>query len=159
MNRSGVPIPIDQGFAATPGAAQTFIYREGRVTEAVNAVAISYAPSFKCTGAGTSQAAADRIIAAFEKEYPAALVDPARVEGVAVEPAVLARIVGDLACLASLPGGDPFVADQASALFASPRHGAAAFAALDRLASAGDSAAARFARQMRAYARPRGSMG
>lgn len=111
---------------------------------------LSYAPSFECT-AGASPTAADAMLAAFEADYPKALVDPATVELQQLAPATLQRIVADLGCLAGQVGGDAFIPEQAVALFASRRHGAAAFAALDVLARSGDAAAERFLVQMRGY--------
>lgn len=113
---------------------------------------VAYTPSLRCSGTA-SQADADAMLAAFEREYPASLVSSAQVEGVKIPPATLDDIVASLSCLAAQPGGDPFVPEQAAALFASKRHGAAAFEAVERLASAGDEPARRFAEQMRAYTR------
>lgn len=132
--------------ALAPGAARTPAYSRSLRDQPV------VYPGVGCPTQHGSQAEADQAIAAFERAYPAALVDPATVERRTVAPAVLTRIIANLPCLAALPGGDPFVAEQASALFASRAHGRAAFAALDRLAAT-DPRAARFARQMRAYVR------
>lgn len=112
--------------------------------------AIVYAPSFAC-GKPVGPAGADAMLAAFETEYPKALVDPAQVELQDVTPATLEHLVADLACLAGQIGGDPFVPEQAAALFASRRYGVAAFAALDALARSGSGEAERFGVQMRAY--------
>jgi hypothetical protein len=114
---------------------------------------IAYQPSMACTpytGSktvmnGVQQQRADALIAAFERDYPAALVNPARVEGALLDPVTLARIVDDLACLSTQPGADPFVPEQAAALFASKRYGKAAFALLAKKGQL------RFAKQMRAY--------
>ncbi len=109
---------------------------------------VIYTPSLRCTAAtatASGQARADALIAAFEREYPAALVDPARVEQAMIAPATLQVIVANLACLSKQPGADPFVPEQAAALFASRRYGKAAFALLARTREA------RFARQMRDY--------
>ena len=123
------------------------------VTARPTMAVISYTPTQHCTpfvGSarrvnGVQQQHADMLIDAFEKDYPAALVDPDRVESAVVSPATLKAIVADLACLATQPGGDPFVPDQAAALFASKRYGAQAFALLAK------SGNARFAKQMRDY--------
>lgn len=157
--RGGAITVTMPGFSNTgpAGPATSFTLKGSRMVAAgkengptAAAKPVSYTPSFRCSEPVT-QAAADAMLAAFEKDYPAALVAPAQVEGAAIPPAVLERIVADLSCLAGQPGGDPFVPEQAAALFASPRHGAAAFAALERLASAGNQRARRFAVQMRGY--------
>ena len=114
---------------------------------------VAYTPSMKCTPftgsakitSGVQQQRADALIAAFERDYPAALVDPSRVERALLDSATLARIVNDLACLSTQPGADSFVPEQAAALFASKRYGKAAFALLAKRGQA------RFARQMRAF--------
>lgn len=141
------------------GPAETFTLKgkkmvgTGKASEAKPASAtVSYAPSFHCSEIVT-QAAADTMLSAFERDYPASLVAPAQVEGVTIPPATLARIVADLSCLASQPGGDLFIPEQAAALFASRRYGAEAFDAVEKLASEGDERARRFATQMRAYSR------
>ena len=122
-------------------------------TPILAAPAVTYTPTQRCTpflgGSkqvnGVQQQRADQLIAAFEDDYPAVLVDPKRVEAASISPAILQKIVSDLACLATQPGADPFVPEQAAALFASRRYGAQAFAILARNANA------RFAKQMRSY--------
>ena len=122
-------------------------------TPTLAAPAVTYAPTQRCTPflgdakqiSGVQQQRADQLIAAFEVNYPAALVDPKRVEAASISPAILQKIVSDLACLATQPGADPFVPEQAAALFASRRYGAQAF---DILARNGNT---RFAKQMRSY--------
>jgi hypothetical protein len=114
---------------------------------------LAYTTSLACTpynGSKTvinsaQQQRADALIAAFERDYPANLVDPVKVESTVVAPATLARIVADLACLSTQPGADPFVPEQAAALFASKRYGKAAFTHLVKRGQV------RFAKQMRAY--------
>ena len=114
---------------------------------------VSYKPSLICTPykgskaviSGAQQQYADRLIAAFERDYPTTLIDPKRIENAAIAPTLFAQIVDHLACLSTQPGADPFVPEQAAALFASKRYGKAAFA---RLAQTKQAA---FARQMRAY--------
>ncbi len=115
---------------------------------------IHYAPTMRCTpfvgnenvATLAQQNRADALIESFEKAYPPALVDPTRVEIAIVPSATLKTIIVELACLSTHPGADPFVPDQAAALFASKRYGNAAFAVL------AESGNARFARQMRSYA-------
>ena len=114
---------------------------------------IDYAPTLRCTafvGAKNAptrvqQQRADALIAAFEKAYPSGLVNPSRVDTAAIPPTTLKVIVEQLACLSTHPGADPFVPEQAAALFASKRYGKTAFALLAK------SGNARFARQMRRY--------
>ncbi|TRW17351.1 hypothetical protein [Glacieibacterium frigidum] len=140
-----------------PGPARTFRLQGDRMTAtdetspqpATTTAPLAYAPTFRCEGL-VDAAAADAMLAKFEAEYPKPLVSPALVEGQRIAPATLTRIVTDLSCLAAQIGGDPFVPEQAAALFASRRHGADAFAALDRLAVS-DEQAARFRDQMKAY--------
>lgn len=148
-----------QGFSnvGDPGPARTYTYDENRMIEdtvpptSASRDVVGYTPTFRCAGIA-SQEQADAMLAAFETEYPPALVDPARVDGAVLDASTLQRIVADLACLAAQPGADAFVPDQAAALFASRRHGRSAFEALDALAQRGDARAKRFAMQMRAYA-------
>ncbi|SOB86585.1 hypothetical protein SAMN06297144_1691 [Sphingomonas guangdongensis] len=71
---------------------------------------------------------------AFYQRYPKELADPARVDGVALNGAALANVVGYLACVATLTDYDPVVAENSLALFESPVHGRAAFARLTALA-------------------------
>ena len=99
----------------------------------------------------------DRLVAAFEKRFPKALRSKTGAERASLTPSVLDALVRELACLASLPGGDPFVPETATTLFASKRHGRAAFAILDRMAADAAASLARreaaraFAVQMGAY--------
>ena len=117
------------------------------------------APYAKPTDRPTPEelAVADRLVNAFERSYPKALAGEASVERTPLGSDALARLVADLACVSSHPGADPFVPEQALALFASKRHGRAAFAALNALARseaaspALRSAARAFERQMRSY--------
>jgi hypothetical protein len=118
---------------------------------------VTYSPAERCTplvrSARTTTAAelarGDALIAAFERTYPQALVDPATVDTVTIAPPTLRVLVDDLACLSTQPGGDPFVAEQAAALFASKRYGPAAFGWLARTGRT------RFAQQMRRYSAAR----
>ena len=90
---------------------------------------------------------------AFYRRYPTSLADPKGVDHVTLDAAAIDNVVGYLACVATLTDGDPTVADNAAALFASPRHGAAAFAALTARAHADTpegKGAARFLQQMKA---------
>jgi hypothetical protein len=96
------------------------------------------------------------LVDAFEKRYPRALVGEASVERLALDPGQVGNAAAYLACVAGLTGLDVFVAEQGLALFASRRHGRAALAALDRIASGTgpEAAGARdYARQIRAYLR------
>lgn len=114
---------------------------------------IDYTPALHCTPfvgtknapTGAQQRRADALIAAFEKSYPPRLVDPSRVELETIPPTTLKTIVAQLACLSTHPGADPFVPEQAAALFASKRYGKTAFALLAK------SGNGRFATQMRSY--------
>ncbi len=90
----------------------------------------------------------------FEKQYPSKLVDPATVDSVTLTASEIEAIALFAACAAARTGYEPFVADNASALFASTRHGNAAFAALKRLSRAPGiegKAAKAFDDQMRDY--------
>ncbi|PCG08081.1 hypothetical protein COA17_15185 [Sphingomonas ginsenosidimutans] len=90
---------------------------------------------------------------AFYRRYPTSLADPKGVDHVTLDGAAIDNVVGYLACVATLTDGDPTVADNAAALFASPRHGVAAFAALTTRAKAETpegKGAARFLQQMKA---------
>ncbi len=88
----------------------------------------------------------------FEQQYPAALINPATVDEQSLTANDIAKIAGFAACAAAKTDFEPFVADNASALFASKTHGAAAFAALERLSREPGfegTAAKAFAEQMR----------
>ncbi len=90
---------------------------------------------------------------AFDARYPAALNDADGIETLALDQAQIAGIVDYLVCVAGRTDGDVGVAEAGYTLFGSKRHGAAAFAALDRLAKGGDAATAARAYevQMRGY--------
>ncbi|MEH3143808.1 MAG: hypothetical protein PGN34_00245 [Methylobacterium frigidaeris] len=91
---------------------------------------------------------------AFYRRYPRSLEGEGAVERVALDRGEVANVVGYLACVAGLTGYDPTVAEQGLALFASRRHGAAAFAALDGIARGGRPEAGfatAFRRQIRGY--------
>lgn len=113
-------------------------------------------PVADCSTLLASTADPQTLLDAFERDYPAAYADPARVDD-AVRGEEVPELARSLACLAGVTAFEGFLADQASALFASPRHGRAAFAAL---AAAGKGEgreaeyARRFADQMRAVIRP-----
>ncbi|NJR77166.1 hypothetical protein [Sphingomonas corticis] len=106
-----------------------------------------------CTSVKASALVGGALGDAFYRRYPKSLADPAAVETLALDDSEMANVVGYLACVATLTDGDPVVADNAAALFASPRHGRAAFARLEALAAKGGAeaaGAARFLRQMKA---------
>lgn len=90
---------------------------------------------------------------AFEKLMPAILVGDG-VNDIAISDADMKKLTGFLACSAAAMEWDAGVPDAAGNLFSSPRHKAAAFAALDANAKGtGEKAdnARKFAEQMRAY--------
>jgi hypothetical protein len=90
----------------------------------------------------------------FEKQYPPALIDPNSVDEQTLTPDDMAAIVRFAACAAAKTDFEPFIADNASALFASKKHGNAAFAVLEKMSrTAGFEAKAAkdFANQMREY--------
>ena len=113
-------------------------------------------PVADCATLLASPADPQSLLDAFERDYPSAYADPARVDG-AVPADTVPELARSLACLAGVTSFEGFLSDQASALFASRRHGPAAFAAL---AAAGKGSgreadyARRFAEQMRAVIRP-----
>jgi hypothetical protein len=91
-----------------------------------------------------------------ERVYGAALVGERSVEREKISPAEMADMTRTMACVASW-NGTASIADSFAALFASRRHGKAAFAALavhakNKTATASDRRAAQeFASQMRSY--------
>jgi hypothetical protein len=89
----------------------------------------------------------------FDARYPSALNDADGIETLALDEGQVANIVGYLACVAGRTNGDVGVAETGYTLFGSKRHGAAAFAALDRLEKGGEQAdaAKAYAVQMRGY--------
>ncbi|WP_019368950.1 MULTISPECIES: hypothetical protein [unclassified Sphingomonas] len=91
---------------------------------------------------------------AFYARYPKALAGEASVEQLALDPAALDNVVRYLVCVAGATDYDPVVAENAFALFASRRHGAAASHALSALARSSDPAAGaarRFDAQISGY--------
>ena len=101
---------------------------------------------------------ADEVSDLFEKQYPTALVDVNIVDEQSLTSDDMAAIVRFAACAAAQTDFEPFVADNASALFASKKHGNAAFAALEKISrnpGFEGKAAKEFAAQMRAYAEER----
>lgn len=125
----------------------------GTTAADTGATAMPTGPLPDCAALLAERGDPEALLGQLERTYPAAYADPSRVDAAVAADSVplLAR---SLACLGGLTGYDAFVADQAVALFASRRHGAAAFAALDRMAAGGGPQAAyarEFAAQMRDY--------
>lgn len=109
-----------------------------------------------CATLLTTTADPQSLLDEFEQSYPAAYADPALVDD-AVPADAVPQLARSLACLAGVTAFEGYLADQASALFASSRHGPAAFAALAAAAkTTGREAdyARSFADQMRAVIRP-----
>lgn len=131
-------------------------YTAAAIPAELETPAMTARPVADCTTLLASSADAQSLLDRFERDYPAAYADPARVDD-AVPADTVPELARSLACLAGVTSFEGFLADQASALFASPRHGRAAFAAL---AAAGKGSgreaeyARRFAEQMRAVIRP-----
>ncbi len=110
------------------------------------------------TCATLEQGSPDTVATLFEQHYPAPLVSPDTVDDIELSVADLDSLTAFAACAAAKNDYEPFVADNASALFASKRHGAAAFAALRRAAAGSGfaaDAAQEFGDQMRRYVKPR----
>lgn len=96
---------------------------------------------------------------AFYARYPKALAGEASVEQLALDPAALDNVVRYLVCVAGATDYDPVVAENALALFASKRHGAAARQMLAALAHSTDPAAGaarRFDAQIAGYLHSQG---
>lgn len=79
----------------------------------------------------------DARLAEFDRAYPREWRRRGGIKDVEFTPAELRRAVTGLACLSTWPGADPLVPDAAAALFASRRHGTAAFEQLDGIARGG----------------------
>ncbi|MFJ7440134.1 hypothetical protein ACIQW5_20995 [Methylorubrum thiocyanatum] len=116
--------------------------------------AVEGLPLPSCAEVQASKLVGGALAETFDGRYPRDLADPRKVERIALDADAVANVAGYLACVAGLTDGDVNVADQGIALFASRRHGRAAFVALDAISrsDAPWAAGARaFARQMRAY--------
>lgn len=74
------------------------------------------------------------VIADFERTYPAQYRRLGQLKRTEIAPDELRNTVVGLACLATWPGAEEVVPRTATPLFASKRHGPAAFAALDAVA-------------------------
>lgn len=102
----------------------------------------------------SGKANTEALLAAFNTDYPATLVNEATVEGVSISEPEMERLTAYLACVADLTDYFPEVADGALALYASKRHGAAAFHALQQHAKNSGidgKAAQQFLEQMQHY--------
>jgi hypothetical protein len=96
----------------------------------------------------------DEVSNLFEKHFPAALIDPGRVENVSLTQNEISLLAAFAACAAAKTDFEPFVADGATAFFGSKKHGNTAFSALEstsRKPGFEGKAAKEFAEQMRNY--------
>ncbi len=140
---------------SSPGApAAVFAYAAGRVvpvaaaapaadiamTSGASAPVVdpvdAWAGPGGCPSVGRAPAigASERLMADFERAYPADWRRQGRIEKLAFEADQLRRVVTGLACLATWPAADPAVPKAALPLFASKRHGRLAFELLDGVA-------------------------
>ncbi|MBM6575263.1 hypothetical protein KCP91_02690 [Microvirga sp. SRT01] len=134
-----------------------FDWVDGRMTSPAAAVARAAADTTPgCVSPYTVSASVEaETIARFERDYPEAYRRGSLLKRTDIAPDQLREVVAGLACLSTWPSGGKVVADTATELFASKRHGARAFAELERLSRDGDAgvyqqAAARsFAAEMR----------
>lgn len=90
--------------------------------------------------AGTSPQEGAALIASFERGYPRALRRGGRVDKAGLTREQLQEMVIGMACLATWPGADPLVPETARPLFRNRRYGGDAFAMLDAVARAPDTA-------------------
>ncbi len=98
---------------------------------------------------------ADAVAALFETKFPPQIIDPKTVDAVQLTPEEMEAVTAFAACAAAKNDFEPFIADNATALFTSRVHGKAAFAALDRISRRPGfigPAAKAFAKQMRGFA-------
>jgi hypothetical protein len=82
----------------------------------------------------TDPDAREAVIADFERSYPAEYRRDKALKRAVIAPEEMRATVIGLACLATWPGAEEVVPKAATPLFASKRHGDAAFAALDAVA-------------------------
>lgn len=138
----GVP-EVSMPATAIGGPAVRFRYDDGRIAlidarpVAAEGMVAGYAPRAPadCRVAGRTDAATQQsIIADFERTYPAAYRRMSHLKRTEIAPDELRDTVVGLACLATWPGAEEVVPRTATPLFASKRHGPAAFAALDAVA-------------------------
>lgn len=136
--------------AAAPGGVVPVGYRfvQGRmrprdqIAAAANVATASSAPgsaitggSLGCRAAGSVEAASQAaILDEFARDYPLDYRRFSTLKRTDITAGELRATVTALACLASWPGAERMVPGMATPLFASRRHGGAAFAELDRVA-------------------------
>jgi hypothetical protein len=125
--------------AAAPGSTGSirYLYNAGAISplDAASAVAITAsADPVTCRAykAATDGSVADMI----DRSLPAAYRRAGDLRRTDISPDTMRDVVADLACLAMLPEGSDLVPSSATEMFASRRHGKAAYAALDQVARA-----------------------
>lgn len=138
----GVP-EVSMPATAVGGPSVRYRYGDGRIAlvdarpAAGEGMVAGYGPRAPadCRIAGRTDAATQQsIIADFERTYPASYRKMSQLKRTEIAPDELRNTVVGLACLATWPGAEEVVPRTATPLFASKRHGASAFAALDSVA-------------------------
>ncbi|QNA86373.1 hypothetical protein G4G27_22110 [Sphingomonas sp. So64.6b] len=117
-------------FAYADGAMHLLAGRRGgRSIAAARAVPVDTPVCRSAAGVGADEQAAT--IADFQQSYPEQYRKISSLNRADISPADLQSLVVGLACLATWPGAQEIVPTLATPLFASKRHGAAAFNTLD----------------------------
>lgn len=122
--------------AAGGGPVARFVFDGGSVRTlegAASSAGLAVAPSCLPASRVDATLQADAI-ATFERDFPLDYREPGRLKKVDIAPETLRAWVAELACLAPWPAAEQRVLHVATPLFASRRHGSAAFAALDSIA-------------------------
>jgi hypothetical protein len=125
--------------AAAPGSTGSirYVYDEGVVRPLDSASAIAATASPVPVTCRTYQPATDGTVADMvDRRLPDAYRHAGELRRTDIAPDTMRDMVADLACLATLPEGKDLVPRSATAMFASRRHGEAAYAALDQVARA-----------------------
>lgn len=140
---TGGTLEVTMPAAAAGGAPTRFRFDQGRMrgVQPPTNLAAQVAPAGQlprpapgCSAVGTGRTERAAAIAAFEQSYPDEYRSTGTLKDAAIAPEELRAIVTDLACLSTWPGAEQVVPRAATPLFASKRHGKAAFAALDSVA-------------------------
>lgn len=147
LRASGRTVEVVMPAALPGGAPARFRFAQGSVqligaaasTDVAGGVPVpgGYAPgtALSCPAAGMSDGVAQAaMLADFEADYPEPYRRLSTLKKADIAPDDLRDTVTSLACLSTLPGAEKSVPRLATPLFASKRHGPAAFAELERVA-------------------------
>ena len=131
-------VSMPSTMAGTGAQLTRFAFTGGRMQQ-MSATAVAGTPGAfiedGCRPASRVDAATQAAtLAQFEAEFPAEYRDRKVLQEIDIDPEEMRTMVTALSCLAPWPAAEQRVPDVATPLFASKRHGPAAFAALDAVA-------------------------